>query len=178
MLQSISVSSGDTILELGTGCGVIALECAHQGAHVICTDINPFAVRLVQKNYRLNQHLLKGSVEIREGDLFSILSDDERFHLIIFNPPYLPTSSKEKIGKWFDKAVDGGKNGLQTTTRYIREAKNHLKTKGRIYFTFSSLSNRSKLEKILSQESYTFNIVASQKFPFESVDIYEITPTD
>ena len=86
--ESIKINKDNTVLEVGTGCGLIALECARRGAKVICNDINPYAIELVKRNYLRNQPLLKGTVEIRCGDLFSVIKSNERFDIAIFNPPH------------------------------------------------------------------------------------------
>jgi HemK-related putative methylase len=69
----------DSVLEIGTGCGVIAKRVAERARCVIATDKNPRAV----ENAKLN------GVEAIMGDLFADLNS--RFDLIIFNPPYLPS---------------------------------------------------------------------------------------
>ncbi|MCK4995751.1 MAG: hypothetical protein KAR55_02585, partial [Thermoplasmatales archaeon] len=38
LLDAIDIKKNDSVLEIGTGCGIIALECARIGANVICTD--------------------------------------------------------------------------------------------------------------------------------------------
>ena len=85
---------------------------------------------------------MKGSFETREGDLFSVLKPSDKFNIIIFNPPYLPTKPNELIGGsgWFDKAVDGGDDGLKITKRFLDGLKKHLSVNGRAYFVFSSLN--------------------------------------
>ncbi len=119
LLESIKINPGDSVFEIGTGCGLIALACACQSTRVVCSDINPFAVQLTRRNIERNRHLLKGDIEIRQGDLFSVLKSDERFTMVLFNPPYLPTKKSEKIGGWFDKATDGGPTGLRQTKRFL-----------------------------------------------------------
>lgn len=57
---AFNVVEGDSVLEIGTGCGLIALECAHLGANVVCSDINPYAVDLAIRNYMKNNSLIKG----------------------------------------------------------------------------------------------------------------------
>ena len=178
LLESLSINPTDTILEVGTGCGLIALDCATRGSHVICTDINPFAVQLTRRNIEQNRTLLKGSLEVRHGDIFSVLHKNEKFDVIIFNPPYLPTSKKEKLGGWFDVATDGGKDGLSLTKRFIHGLRPHLLHNGRAYFIFSSLSNRSRLETYLKNESFSFEIQARRFFEGEELDVYCIAPVD
>ena len=174
LLEAINIRKDDSVLEIGTGCGLIALECARLSANVICTDLNPFAVELVKKNYLMNQNILKGNFEVRIGDLFSPILSSEIFDVIIFNPPYLPTKKEELVGGWFDKATNGGKDGLLYTKRFIEELSIYLKDNGSAYFVFSNLSDRDKLEKILLKSKLTFEVLKSQNFNDETIDIYLI----
>ncbi len=176
LLETLDVHPGDAVMELGTGAGVIALDCARRGARVVCSDINPYAVRLTRRNIERNRHVLKGPIEVRQGDLFHILESSERFERIVFNPPYLPTTSVERVGGWFDVATDGGRDGLQLTRRFLHEVTEHLVEHGRASFIFSSLSNRRSLEKVLQQESLSFTICARRKFEGEELDVYDVTP--
>jgi len=178
LLEALHIDSNDTILELGTGCGIIALNCARRGFNVVCTDINPFAVQLTRCNIEQNKHLLRGSIEIRQGNLFSVLHEKELFNVIIFNTPYLPTKKQEKVGGWFDIATDGGGNGLRVTKQFIKGLKKHLLNKGRAYFIFSSLSNRLILERYLKNERLSSWIVARRKFNGEELVVYCVTPAD
>jgi len=178
LIEALQINPEGKLLELGTGCGFIALECARRGANVICTDINPNSIELAQHNFERNLNLLKGTIEIRKGDLFSVIKDNELFNVIVFNPPYLPTSKEERVGGWFDKATDGGKDGIEVTKHFIKGVKKHLSKNGCAYFIFSSLSNRLKLEGYLTKKRFNYEVVASQKFDFESIDVYRITPTD
>jgi release factor glutamine methyltransferase len=178
VVETVHCHAGEKLLEIGTGCGIISLECARQGAQVVCTDINPFAVETARANYERNRHVIKGSVEARQGDLFSALQDNETFDVIVFNPPYLPTSKKEKVGGWFDVATDGGADGLQVTTRFIRGVKKHLVKQGHAYIIFSSLSPRSTLENLLRKVRFSFEVVARHKCDGEEIDVYCLTPTD
>jgi len=66
LIEAINVAKGDCVLDIGTGCGLIALECARLGANVICTDINPYAVKLAKNNY------LKNKFKIIRADTISI----------------------------------------------------------------------------------------------------------
>jgi release factor glutamine methyltransferase len=177
LLDSIPLAPQYLVLELGTGCGLIALECAHKGAKVLCTDVNPFAVQLTRHNIDRNRHLLKGAVEIRQGDLFTVLKKTELFNVIIFNPPYLPTRKIEKIGGWFDIATDGGRDGLKLTKRFLNGLHNYLLRKGVAYFIFSTLSKRSTLEQYLKNERLAASIVARQMSDDEELDVYRVSPT-
>jgi release factor glutamine methyltransferase len=178
LLEILKFDSNDTVLELGTGCGLIALDCARRGLHIVCTDINPFAVSLTRRNIKRNQSLLKGSIEIRQGNLFSVLYENDLFNVIIFNPPYLPTKKQENVGGWFDIATDGGLDGLRVTKQFIQGLKKHLLNNGRAYFIFSSLSNRSALERYLKNKRLPSCIVARRMFDGEELDVYCVTPVD
>jgi release factor glutamine methyltransferase len=177
LLESLHINPGDVVLELGTGCGLIALACALKGAEVLCTDINPFAVQLTRRNIERNRCHLSGVVEIRQGDLFSVLKNKELFNVIIFNPPYLPTIKNEKIGGWFDAATNGGRDGLQVTKRFLEGVSAHLLPRGSAYFIFSSLSDCFTLEQYLKKQRLSTSIVAYQRFEGEELYVYCVSPT-
>lgn len=144
---------------------------------MVCTDINPYAIQLTRRNIERNRHLLKGDIEIRQGDLFSVLKSNERFTVILFNPPYLPTKKNEKIDEWFDTATDGGPTGLKLTKRFLKGLHIHLQSTGCAYFIFSSLSKRSTLEQYLKKERLSAKIIASHRYDGEDLDVYQVTPT-
>ncbi len=81
-----------TVLEIGTGSGLVALCCLHARAkHVLATDVNPNALQ----NARYNAEMLKlldgletRSVPLDDRSAFAVLQADERFDLIISNPPW------------------------------------------------------------------------------------------
>ncbi|MEM4259103.1 MAG: methyltransferase [Candidatus Thermoplasmatota archaeon] len=177
LADTIDVHPGMNILELGSGCGLIALNCALQGAHVVCTDINPFAVKLIQQNYKRNKHLFLGTFDIRYSDLFSHIAQHEQFDYIVFNPPYLPTKAGEKIDSWLNVAVDGGPDGLKIITRFLKDVPKYLTFHGKIYFVFSSLASEQKLFKILQKNHLEYSCIKQHRFEGETLSVYCAFPT-
>jgi release factor glutamine methyltransferase len=176
LLEAIQLKSGEQVFEIGTGCGLIALECCRLGANVVCSDINPFAIELTRLNYAKNKHCLKGDFSIRKGALFSVLKKDELFDVIIFNPPYLPTKPYDRVGGtgWFDVATDGGRDGLNVTKRFINGLQSHLCKNGRIYFVFSLLSDHKKLETYLSKAGLKWEVLLSHRYDDEIINVYRV----
>lgn len=174
ILESITLPRKASVLEIGTGCGLIALVCAQRGASVVCTDINPHAVRLTKQNYTKNRSKIKGSVEVREGPLFSPVGVNEMFDIIVFNPPYLPTIKEERVGGWFDVATDGGTDGLSVTRRFIKGLSPYLKTSGSAYILFSSLSSKKRLETHISNSKLYYEIVQTRWFNDEQLAVYRL----
>lgn len=176
LVNSIDIKKDERFFEIGTGTGIISLYLAKKGFDGVCCDINPIAVELVKKNYLTNQTKLSASLDIRLGDMFEVLSLNEKFDAIIFNPPYLPTKPEEYVGGsgWFDKAVSGGTDGLSVTNRFLENVSNFLKEKGRAYFVFSSLSDEEKLHMLLGKNNLKYEIVAKNQFDDEVLFIYMI----
>jgi len=176
LLESIDIKKGERFFEIGAGTGIISLDLAKKGFDGVCCDINPIAIELVKKNYLTNQSKLMASLDIRLGDMFNVLNLDEKFDVIIFNPPYLPTKPEEYVGGsgWFDKAVAGGVDGLSVTKRFLEKVGAFLKEHGRAYFVFSSLSNRSKLERIIKDNNFRYKVELSRLYDVEYIHIYSI----
>lgn len=72
-------------LDLGTGCGVLALLASSHSEQVWATDKNPRAVAFAEFNAQLNGI---ANVECLSGDLFEPVAG-RRFDLMISNPPYV-----------------------------------------------------------------------------------------
>ncbi len=71
-------------LDLGTGCGIQSLLLAGHADHVVATDLNPRAVRMAALTAGLNGL----DLDLRTGSLYEPVAD-ERFDLIVTNPPYV-----------------------------------------------------------------------------------------
>lgn len=115
---------GFRALDLGTGCGVIALSLAQSGApHVIATDISERALTLARANARLNG--MDDRIEFRQGDLFSPVAGEE-FDLIASNPPFVitPRTSQDDAPRYDYR--DAGMIGDALAARVVQEAPAHL----------------------------------------------------
>jgi release factor glutamine methyltransferase len=150
------VRPADSVLEVGTGCGVIAKRVAERARCVIATDKNPRAV----ENARLN------GVEAFMGDLFADL--DGRFDLIIFNPPYLPSQS-DISRDWQTQAWDGGPSGREVIVQFLSQVGNYLTQKGRVLLVISSITGYEEVTELMHAQFGIVKAIAERKFFFETL---------
>ncbi|WP_063655145.1 peptide chain release factor N(5)-glutamine methyltransferase [Aliivibrio fischeri] len=80
--------NAQSILDLGTGTGAIALAIASEmpTLNVIGVDYQDDAVELAKGNAKIN-HI--NNVEFRQGSWFEPISLSDKFDIIVSNPPYI-----------------------------------------------------------------------------------------
>jgi release factor glutamine methyltransferase len=118
-------------MDLGTGTGAIALSLLQEGpfGHVVATDVSSGALALALENAQ-TLGLAEG-LDLREGPLFEPLSDGERFHVIVSNPPYVPEADCQalapEIGEWEPLgALIAGNRGLDVLSPLSSQAADFL----------------------------------------------------
>ncbi len=161
---------GKRVLELGTGCGLIAILAAKSGAQVVATDVNQAALKCARTN--ASAHGVTDCIDFRLGSLFEPVTE-ERFDLVIFNPPYLPTESKEALGSPIDLAWEAGPKGRAVIDPFLGRLPNHLTNGGRALFVQSSLSNVDKTLQKLREHGFNVNI-ARKKLSFEELFLLRV----
>lgn len=119
------------VLDLCTGTGAlgIAIKKLRPGCSVTLSDLSEDALSLAKENALR----LQADVRILQGDLFAPVAD-ERFHVIVSNPPYIPQGLQGTLQKEVEKepamALFAGEDGLSFYRRIAREAPLHLNEKG------------------------------------------------
>ncbi|MEM3730299.1 MAG: class I SAM-dependent methyltransferase [Candidatus Bathyarchaeia archaeon] len=161
--ENLEVKKGALVLEMGTGCGILGILAAKKAFNVVAVDINPHAVRCAKENAKLNK--VSNKMHFVCGDLFTPLKADEKFDLILFNPPYLPSEPDENES-WLVLAWSGGTTGRQTVERFIDEAPNYLKSGGAILLLQSTLSNIDETIRKFEEKGLKTNILAERDLPF------------
>ncbi|MEM4166300.1 MAG: class I SAM-dependent methyltransferase [Candidatus Bilamarchaeaceae archaeon] len=154
------------ILEVGCGSGIVALECAAADKKNIVegVDINPEAIKISRENAKLNN--IK-NIRFYESDLFQNVKG--KYDFILFNPPYLPTKEEEKIKSKLNYAFDGGKNGLETLSKFVRKVKKYLKKDGTVYLIASSLCGIDEVKKLLNKNGFKVDVIEEECFFFEKI---------
>jgi release factor glutamine methyltransferase len=153
---------GMRILEVGTGSGFVsALLVANvKDIRLIATEINPHAARCAKAN----------GVEVIRTDLFRGIkprNPEDLFDLIVFNPPYLPTSEEEKVPGWLNYAFDGGVSGRETLDRFLDEVRNYLSPEGEILVLISSITGLETVEKKMKSLGFEIGVTVTKKVSFE-----------
>jgi release factor glutamine methyltransferase len=155
---------GMHILEVGTGSGFVSavLLANLKDIRLIATEINPDAARCAKAN----------GVEIIRTDLFKGIrpkTPETRFDLIIFNPPYLPTSKEEKVPGWLNYAFDGGISGRETLDRFLDEVRDYLRPGGKILVLISSITGLEAVEEKMKSLGFKADVAGRKKVSFEEL---------
>jgi methylase of polypeptide subunit release factors len=112
-------------LDLGTGCGIVAMHLALRG-EVVATDISERALTMARANARLGG--VEHRIDFRLGDLFAPVAG-ERFDLVLSNPPFVITPRGDGDAPVYEYR-DGGMAGDGLAERVVSEAPAHLAENG------------------------------------------------
>ncbi len=136
---SLKRSSPIVIIDLGTGCGNIAIALAKNipCSQIYALDISREALKVARGNSC--RHGLAGSITFLEGDLFRPLGKiKEQAEIIVSNPPYIARGDFSKLPPEVrfepHSALDGGKEGLDFYQQIIDQAPTYLKKEGLLGF--------------------------------------------
>jgi release factor glutamine methyltransferase len=123
------------VLDLGTGSGCIALSIAHEHprAEVVATDLSDGALEVARTNAAALG--LTHRVTFVRGEWLAALASDERFDVIVANPPYIAAHEARALpGDVHDwephAALFGGRDGLVDLREIVDQAPRHLRAGG------------------------------------------------
>lgn len=102
-------------LDVGTGCGVQALNLLTHVDHVVATDVSAAALDYARFNAALNGL----DLDVRAGSLFVPVGQDESFDLVVSNPPFVITPRAATMPSY--EYRDGGMIGDALVRGLIRE---------------------------------------------------------
>lgn len=118
------IGSGQTVLDVGTGSGAIAITLALEtGARVVAADISRAALTVAQANARK----LAAPVSFVATDLARGIRD-RSVDVLVSNPPYVPETDRPTLAREvrdFEPhlALFGGPTGLDVYGRLIADAR-------------------------------------------------------
>ncbi len=170
MLADYVKGAKGNVLDVGTGCGIQAIIASKTAEYVLGIDINTKAVELARKNAERHKC---NNCEFKKSNLFEDIKINEKFDLIIFNPPYLPTKEEDKVEGELNTALDGGIDGRETLDKFLKTFKKHLKKEGKLLLVDSSLDNTKKTIDILENQGFKVRILETKKMFFEELNIIE-----
>jgi len=174
--ENLTVNKGELVLDMGTGCGILGIIAAQKAFSVVAIDINPYAIRCAKENAQLNDVLNK--MVFIQGDLFKPLKVKEKFDMILFNAPYLP-SPKVQGKSWLERAWSGGSSGRDVIDRFICEVPIYLKKLGRVLLLQSTLCNVNATMQKFREGGLDANVIAKCDLPFfESIILFEAKFSD
>ncbi len=124
------------IVDLGTGCGNIAVTLARHIPHsrIYATDISKEALEVAKENAK--RHRVEDRITFLEGNLFSPLEDRHlggEIDFLVSNPPYVTRSEiaslMPEVAHYEPRiALEGGEDGLSFYRRIIEGAAQYLRS--------------------------------------------------
>jgi release factor glutamine methyltransferase len=158
--QQLSGIVGDkSLLEIGTGTGLIAVTCAQNGARVVATDVNPDAVKNAQLNVA-RHHL---SIPVLEGNLFDPVKPTERFDYIFWAHPF--NNWEVPVQDMLQRSgMDYNYEGLRA---YIAGAKHHLTSRGKLLLGTGDSADLTTVTTIAMEHGYRLRLLDQAQMPLE-----------
>ncbi len=167
LADNLEINDGQSVLEIGTGSGIVAMYASRLTDRITVTDINFDACELARRNFKDNG--IEG-IKILFGNLFEPV-ENRKFDIILFNTPYLPTEDDDVIDDTINYAFDGGVNGRKVIDLFLNEVGNHLNDGGIVQLIQSSLSGNQETLQKLDELGFIAEIKASEHFFFEDITL-------
>lgn len=161
LIDAVQGYSGERVLEIGVGSGAVIAELVARFGSAVGVDVDSAAVKTAK-----NRVASRGGVDFVRGDSARSFREGV-FDLVVFNPPYLPSSGVE------DKVVDGGRGGVEVSEAWFQEASRCLRRDGRIVFLVSSLADVEGLLGYVRGLGFETRVLKQVRFFFEELSAVE-----
>jgi len=140
----------------GSGCLAILSALAFPAAEVDALDISPDALAVARLN--VADYGLEDRVRLLESDGFTALGGEDKYDLIISNPPYVDAEAVSRLPPEYLKepalALGSGEDGLDFTRRILAEAEERLNPGGLLVVEIGH--QREKLEAAFPHLPFTW----------------------
>ena len=140
--ERLSCQDEVLVIDVGTGCGniAVALAASSSQVRVWATEISEGAVHVARQN--VARYNLEDQVTVLCGDLLAPLQGTAAMgavDLVVCNPPYIPSGSLDRLGPEVVQheprvALDGGAQGTDLLARLIDGAAAVLRPGGLLAF--------------------------------------------
>ena len=158
LAENLDIKEGQSVLEIGTGSGLVSMYASRLTDDITATDINYNALELAEENFEKNNI---NTIKLEFGDLFEPVKD-KKFDVIL-------SEEEDIIDSDLNYAFDGGSDGRKIIDRFLNEVKNHLNDGGCVQIIQSSLSNTEQTLVKLDQLGFIAELAKSEKFFFEEI---------
>lgn len=167
--------TGLNILDIGTGSGAITVSLAKylDKSHVVSVDISDIALEIASKNAISNK--VDERIDFIKSDVFSNVSRENKFDIIVSNPPYIKKSDISGLDrqvKDFEpyNALEGGEDGLDFYRKITKESREFLNENGILAYEVGH-DQASDVSKIMQQNGFKGIYTKSDLQGFERVVI-------
>lgn len=171
LVEHFRVEPGESVLDVGTGSGVIGIFACYRGAaRVVGVDINPAAVRSATHN--VQAHGFAGIMQVLQSDLFTALGD-QRFDVVTANLPFRNKPAHDVV------AMSQWDTGFRTNTRFFEQVGQHLNPNGRIYFVqsnFGEIETMTRLARAAGLQVAELGRHVIDDSRRQEFVVYEMTP--
>jgi len=154
LVKNFQVQSGESVLDVGTGSGVIAIFSCYQGAgKVVGVDINPAAIKSARHNVKM--HGFQKIMKVVKSNLFENIAG-QKFDVITANIPFRDKFAHDIVARaqW--------DTDFQTNTRFFSEVDNHLNPGGRIYFIHSNFGETDRIKKLAKAAGFSVKAIGRE----------------
>jgi methylase of polypeptide subunit release factors len=125
--ELIAVAPPGPVLELCSGAGHIGLLAVTlTPRRLVCVDADPVACTYLRRN--AGRAGIR--VDVREGPMDQVLAGDERFAVVIADPPWVPTDEVTRFPEDPVTAINGGPDGLDLVRGCLDVIDRHLAPAG------------------------------------------------
>lgn len=143
-----------SVLELCAGAGqigLLALALSEPPAHsLVAVDVSAAACAFARHNAATAG--LKDQVDVREGPMEKVLDADERFALVIADPPWVERARVSLFPEDPVIAIDGGSDGLDVAWPCVRIAEEHLIEGGSLLLQLGTQDQTDRVAKHLERD--------------------------
>jgi methylase of polypeptide subunit release factors len=164
--DAMEVRSGETVIDMGCGSGVLAIVAAKLGAgRVFGVDSAADTEQVATLN--AERQGVGAQTTFCRGDVFDPLPEDLRADLIIGDISGIP-DPVARVSGWFPSGRGGGPRGSELPIRMLEDAPKWLAPGGRLLLPTGSLQDESAILDVARSMFQRLTQLTERSFPLPS----------